>query len=162
MIYEANNEDFDNIWDIFNNVVQSGDAYVYSPMTSKESAFNIWMKRPIKTFVFKSNQNEILGTYYIKENRPDLGSHVCRCGFMVAPLARKQGIAQQMCYHSFDIAKSLGFRGMQLGYVVSTNKASVNLWHKMGFDHVGTVPNAFQHQVLGDVDVFIFYKSLAD
>ena len=160
MIREARSADFDSIWLIFQDIVKRGDTYVYSPQTSKTMAFEIWMKRPLKTFVLVGDDDHILGTYYIKENRPDLGSHVCRCGFMVASQARRKGIGEKMCRHSFEQAISLGFRSMQLGYVVSTNQASVNLWLKMGFKIVGTVPKAFQHQHFGDVDVLIMYKDL--
>ena len=161
-IIQATDLHFDAIWPIFTAVVQTGQSYVYSPSTSKTEAYDIWMTRPIKTFVVLNDDEDVIGTYYIKENRPDLGSHVCRCGFMVDPNIRRQGVGEAMCKHAIDTAKSLGFRGMQLGYVVSTNTASVNLWKKMGFTEVGRVPNAFQHQSLGDVDVLIMYQALAN
>ena len=163
IITEAQVTDFDEIWSIFSAVIKTGDTYVYSPNTLKEQAFEIWMKAPKATFVLRSElNNQLLGTYYIKQNRPDLGSHICRCGYMVSPAVRRQGIGELMCQHSLEQAKLLGFRGMQLGYVVSTNTASVNLWLKMGFQNIGTVPKAFQHQHLGDVDVYIMHKSLTD
>tara|TARA_A100001015_G_scaffold321464_1_gene452349 strand:- start:842 stop:1330 length:489 start_codon:yes stop_codon:yes gene_type:complete len=162
MIRVATPADFDQIWPIFHDVVSQGDTYVYDPSTPKSLAFDIWMNRPIQTFVFEHTDGTILGTYYLKENRPDLGSHICRCGFMVSSNVRRQRIGEQMCEHSFKIAKEFGFRGMQLGYVVSTNLPSVQLWLKMGFQHVGTVPQAFAHRTLGDVDVFIMYRSLTN
>ncbi len=161
-IREAKPTDYDSIWPIFKAVVSTGTSYVYSPNTTKEGAFEIWMQRPKKTLVCLNMDETIVGTYYIKENRPDLGSHICRCGFMVSPDARRQGIGEAMCKHSLELAKSMGFRGMQLSYVVATNTPSVQLWEKMGFQKVGRVPNAFQHQNLGDVDVWIMYKSLTD
>jgi L-amino acid N-acyltransferase YncA len=162
MVREALDSDFDDIWDIFHNVVSTGTSYVYAPNTTKDGAYRIWMTLPKKTFVYANNAGQILGTYYIKENRPDLGSHICRCGFMVHPNARRQGIGESLCHHALKTAPVLGFRGMQLSYVVSTNQASIKLWLKMGFTHVGTVPNAFQHQSLGDVDVLIMYKALTN
>ncbi len=162
MIREATDNDFDDIWAIFNAVVKTGESYVYSPDTTKDDAYRIWMTLPIKTFVMIGDKGNIVGTYYIKQNRPDLGSHICRCGYMVHPDARRQGIGEAMCQHSLSVAPDLGFRGMQLGYVVSSNTASVNLWKKMGFIEVGRVPNAFQHQSLGDVDVLIMYQSLTN
>jgi len=162
MIREATSSDFDTIWSIFRLVVSTGTSYVYSPTTTKDAAYDIWMERPLKTYVYLDDHGSITGTYYIKENRPDLGSHICRCGFMVHPDAHRQGIGEAMCSHALAIAPTLGFRGMQLSYVVSTNHASVNLWLKMGFQQVGRVPNAFQHQSLGDVDILIMHKSLTN
>ena len=46
IITEAQVNDFDEIWAIFSAVIQTGDTYVYSPNTSKEQAFDIWMKAP--------------------------------------------------------------------------------------------------------------------
>ena len=130
---------------------------MYSPNTNKAEAYDIWMTRPIKTYVDLNDDDVVIGTYYIKENRPDLGSHVCRCGFMVDPNIRRQGVGEAMCKHAIDTATSLGFRGMQLGYVVSTNAASV-IFGRWGLrSWPGT--NAFQHQSLGDVDVLIMYRS---
>lgn len=162
MIREATEQDFDDIWFIFQSVVKTGTSYVYSPHTTKDEAHRIWMTLPKKTFVMVDDNGRIQGTYYIKQNRPDLGSHVCRCGYMVHTSARRQGVGEAMCRHSLAIAPSLGFRGMQLTYVVSTNIASVALWKKMGFTQVGRVPNAYQHAEFGDVDVLIFYQSLTN
>ena len=161
-ITDATDPDFNDIWTIFKAVVAPGTTYVYSPNTTKAQAFDIWMTRPKKTCIVRSDTGEALGTYYIKENRPDLGSHICRCGFMVAPTARRQGVGEAMCRHALTTANQLGFRGMQLSYVVATNQASIRLWLKMGFTHIGTVPKAFQHAQKGDVVVLIMYKSLTE
>jgi len=162
MIREATNQEFDDVWGIFQSVVKTGTSYVYSPHTTKEEAYRIWMTLPQKTYVMLGDQGTIAGTYYIKPNRPDLGSHICRCGYMVHPDLRRQGIGEAMCQHSLWMAPQLGFRGMQLSYVVSTNTASVALWKKMGFKQVGRVPNAYQHAEFGDVDVLIMYQSLTN
>jgi len=55
---------------------------------------------PVATFVACSPEGRILGTYFIKPNQPGLGSHVCNCGYVVAPEAQGQGIAAAMCEHS--------------------------------------------------------------
>jgi hypothetical protein len=51
---------------------------------------------------------------------------------------------------------------MQFNYVVSTNTAAVNLWKKLGFSIIGTVPQAFRHQTLGLVDVYVMHRFLDD
>jgi hypothetical protein len=44
--------------------------------------------------------------------------------------------------------------------VVSTNTAGVNLWKKLGFQIVGTLPKAFRHATLGDVDAYVMHRFL--
>ena len=159
LIREATHDDFKFLWPIFHSVVSKGETYVYSTETSFEQAYHIWMDRPLKTYVVEFN-SEIVGTYYIKPNFSGLGSHICSCGYMVHEEYRNQGIASEMCNHSFDVAKQFGFSAMQFNFVVSSNVASIALWKKMGFSIVGTVPNAYQHSVKGLVDVYIMHRLL--
>jgi ribosomal protein S18 acetylase RimI-like enzyme len=46
--------------------------------------------------------------------------------------------------------------------VVSTNKAAVSLWQKLGFAIVGTLPEVFRHQSLGYVDAYVMHRFLDD
>ena len=82
-IREALNQDFDQIWKIFQSIVVIGDYYPYPRNTSKEEAFRLWIKKVQKTFVCVEN-NEIISTYYLKQNKAGRGSHVCNCTYMVS------------------------------------------------------------------------------
>jgi ribosomal protein S18 acetylase RimI-like enzyme len=159
-IRKAKEKDWDKIWPIIHAVFQGGDTYPYSPETSKEEAYNIWMRTPTATYVALQN-GKIAGTYYIKPNQPGLGSHVCNAGYMVSPAARGQGIGRRMCVHSLKAAVKLGFKAMQYNLVVVTNTYAVKLWKNMGFEIIGTLPRAFNHKQLGLVDALVMYRSLA-
>jgi ribosomal protein S18 acetylase RimI-like enzyme len=65
-----------------------------------------------------------------------------------------------MCEHSQAEAVRLGFLAMQFNLVVVTNVDAVHLWKKLGFQIVGTLPNAFRHRQLGFVDAHVMYKKL--
>ncbi len=158
-IREANQEDFEEIWPIFHEIVRAGETYAYPRDTDKNEARKIWMESPRKTFVLTEN-GTVLGTYYIKTNHPGQGSHVCNCGYMVASAARGRGLAAAMCLHSQQIAKELGYKAMQFNFVASTNKAAVHLWQKLGFEIVGRLPGAFNHPTKGYVDALVMYKWL--
>ena len=67
-----------------------------------------------------------------------------------------------MCEHSQEEAVKQGFRAMQYNLVVSTNSGAVRLWKKLGFDVIGTIPEAFRHPLLGYVDAFVMYKRLSE
>ncbi|MBA8887605.1 ribosomal protein S18 acetylase RimI-like enzyme [Dokdonella fugitiva] len=49
---------------------------------------------------------------------------------------------------------------MQFNYVVSTNTPAVELYRKLGFAVVGTLPKAFEHRRLGLVDVYVMFRFL--
>ena len=155
----ARDEDFEAIWSIIHKVLQTGDTYPFVPETTRDEAYQIWMKKPRATYVaFK--EDEILGTYYIKANQPGLGAHVCNAGYMVRSSARGEGIGRAMCKHSLDEARKLGFKAMQYNLVVCSNLGAVKLWQDMGFEIIGTLPKAFNQRGKGFVDAFVMYQWL--
>lgn len=161
IIREAVESDFDDIWPIFHEITSAGETYTYPVDISKDEAKKLWMDLPRKTFVVVDNDN-VLGTYYIKTNQSGPGSHVCNCGYMVSSQARGKGIAAMMCEHSQKVAINLGYKAMQFNFVASSNTGAIRLWHKLGFKTVGTLPKAFHHPILEYIDALVMYKWLEE
>ena len=159
MIREITRTDFEYFWPTFFEVIQTQETYAFEPEMTLEQAYELWCLSPIKTFVFEDD-GMVLGSYYIKANAMGPGAHICNCGYMVSPMARGRGIARQLCEHSQQIAKDLGFKGMQFNSVVSTNVIAVELWKKLGFNIIGTIPQGYAHLQLGYVDCYVMHKSL--
>lgn len=157
-ITKATDSDFDGIWEIFYSVVATGDSYIYPPETTKEEAYKIWMEGT-NPYIAKKD-GEIVGSYLIRQNRIGLGSHVCNAAYIVHTEHRVKKIGETMCKHSLAEAKKMGYRSMQFNMVVSTNHKAVALWMKMGFEVVGTVPEAFNHKEKGFVDAYIMHRFL--
>jgi GNAT superfamily N-acetyltransferase len=155
-------QDWPQLWPILQATFASGDTYAFAPDSSEADIYQAWVKLPLTTYVASDIQGRLLGTYVLKANQPGLGNHVCNCGYVVALAAQGQGVASQMCEHSQQEALAQGFRAMQFNLVVATNKRAVDLWQHLGFDIVGTLPGAFQHQKLGFVDAFVMFKTLAN
>jgi ribosomal protein S18 acetylase RimI-like enzyme len=139
----------------------TGDTYAFAPDSSEAEIHRAWIEVPQSTWVACDDDGTLLGTYLLKPNQPGLGSHVCNCGYVVAPHAQGRGIASAMCEHSQQEAVAMGFLAMQFNLVVSTNERAVRLWKRLGFAVVGTLPQAFRHQRLGLVDAFVMFKQLA-
>jgi RimJ/RimL family protein N-acetyltransferase len=153
-------KDWEACWRIIEPVFRAGETYAFSPDITESEAHTVWVRMPTATFVAVDDENNILGTYYIKPNQPALGDHVCNCGYIVAENFRSRGIASQMCHHSKHQAIILGFRAMQFNLVVASNATAIRLWEKHGFDVIGTLPQAFRHSRLGFVDALVMYKQL--
>jgi len=158
-IRKATARDFETIWPIFRAVVSTGTTYPYAKTTTREQGFHLWMEVPLATYLAEKD-DKTLGTYYIKANQPELGAHICNCGYMVAPEARGQGLGTKLCLHSQQTARKNGFTAMQFNLVVSTNTTAIHLWHKLGFSRIGTIPGGFNHSRHGLVDALIMYKQL--
>ena len=154
--------DWPGVWHFIEPVFRAGETYAFSRDISEDEAHKAWIVLPKATFVAVNHDDTILGTYYIKPNQPGQGNHICNCGYIVSENARGQGIASQMCEHSQQQAVAQGFRAMQYNLVVSTNEGAVHLWKKLGFEVVGTIPEAFLHPLHGFVDAFVMYKRLSE
>lgn len=153
-------EDWPAVWPILRTTFSAGDTYAFSPQSTETEIHSAWVETPAATYVACAPDGQVLGTYILKPNQPGLGSHVCNCGYVVAPEAQGQGIASAMCEHSQMKAIAMGYLAMQFNLVVSTNERAVRLWQRLGFSVVGTLPRAFRHQRLGYVDAFVMFKEL--
>lgn len=154
--------DWPALWPILHTTFKAGDTYAFSPESTEAEIHQAWVELPAATYVACAPDGQVVGTYFIKANQTGLGSHVCNCGYVVAPEAQGQGIASAMCEHSQLEAVGMGFRAMQFNLVVSTNERAVRLWQQLGFAVVGTLPRAFRHQRFGFVDALVMYKELVD
>lgn len=155
----ATENDEPAVWAIFQQVISTGDTYVFDPATPKTDLKKYWFANYMQTYVAEID-GQIAGTYIIKPNQPGLGKHIANCSYMVHNQFRKQGIGAAMCQHSINIAKQNGYKAIQFNLVISSNIAAINLWKKFGFAIVGTIPKAFNHLVLGLVDAYVMYLSL--
>ena len=158
-IRRATDDDHIGVWEILEPVFRAGDTYSIDADISRDDALAYWFDVQKQTFVAEAD-GRIIGTYYIRANQTGGGAHVCNCGYMTHPAARGQGVARAMLEHSLDLAPRIGYRAMQYNFVVSTNTRAVQTWQRYGFDIVGTLPMAFHHPQLGDVDAYVMYKNL--
>ena len=151
--------DQDSIWEIIRQVILAGDTYVFDPHSGKESMLDYWCGGDKHTYVATIDR-AILGTFIIKDNQPGLGSHVANASFMTLPAAAGKGIGTAMGRFALEEAKQLGYKSMQFNIVIKSNERAVQLWKKLGFQVVGEIPEAFNHQKLGYTNAYIMWKKL--
>lgn len=159
-IREASAADGGPIWEIFHAVVAGGDTYAFDPEISRQEALAYWLNPSNRCFVAE-REGRVVGTYILKANQPGLGAHVANAAFMVSPDARGLGVGRAMGEHSLIEARRQGFQSMQFNFVVSTNESAIQLWQRLGFKIVGTLPGAFHHSTRGFVDAYVMFRSLA-
>ncbi|WP_354310169.1 GNAT family N-acetyltransferase [Sphingomonas trueperi] len=159
VIRPAVGQDGAAIWAILEPVIRAGETYALDRDLSREAALAYWLAADRASFVAEA-EGRVLGTYYLRANQGGGGAHVANCGYATHPEARGRGIARAMAEHSVAEARARGFRAMQFNFVVSSNAPAVRLWHALGFETVGRVPEAFDHPSLGLVDALILYRRL--
>jgi len=168
-IRKASEEDKAPVWEIIKSVISTGDTYVFYPDTSAEKMLAYWFAADKHTFVALWSEppavagglnQKIVGTFFLKDNQPDLGSHVANAGYMVAPEAKGKRVGRAMAEFSLAEARRLGYRAMQFNFVVKSNEVAVRLWLSLGFEIIGEIPEAFNHAENGLTNALILYRKL--
>ena len=158
-IRRATAADAPAIWRIFQAVVAPGDTYSFDAATGEQEAVAYFIGPGITSFVAE-DAGRVIGMYKLIPNRIGRGSHVANASFMVDPAAQGRGAGRALGEHCLDEARRQGYSAMQFNFVVSTNTAGVTLWKKLGFEIVGTLPQAFDHATLGKVDAYVMHRLL--
>jgi len=157
-VRRAADADFDAMWRIFRAVTAIGDALPFAEGFDRDTFRLHWFgSQP--AYVALAD-DAIVGMYKMGANYPDLGSHIASATYVVSPAVQGRGIGRALVEHSLTRAEAEGFLAMQFNYVVSTNTPAVELYRKLGFTIVGTLPKAFEHRRLGLVDVYVMFRFL--
>jgi L-amino acid N-acyltransferase YncA len=159
-IRHADDRDWPRIWPVWHEVVAVGETYTWAPDTGEAQARALWMLPPPAEVHVAVIDQEIVGTALLKPNQPGLGDHVANASFMVASSAAGRGVGRALAGHVLDRARAAGYLAMQFNAVVSTNTRAVRLWRSLGFEIIGTVPEAFRHPRAGLVDLYVMHRRL--
>ncbi len=156
-IREFDDADWAQVWPIMRDVIQARDTYAYDPDMTQEQAKSLWQEPPPGHTVVAVEDGHVLGTAKMGPNRPGPGSHVSTASFMVAARARGRGVGTALCRYALDWARTNGYAGMQFNAVTETNRSAIEIYQRLGFAIVGTVPGAFEHRDLGRVGLHVMY-----
>lgn len=164
LIREANEQDWPAIWPFFREIVAAGETFPYPPDLGPDEGRELWLLRPPVRVVVAVDEasGAVLGTANMAANRPGNGSHVASASYMVDPAVAGRGVGRALVKESLDWARRAGFRGMQFNAVAESNAVAVGLYRSMGFEVVGTVPEAFRHPREGLVGLHVMYRALTD
>lgn len=153
--------DWPFIWPFFRDIVAARDTYAYPLDITEPEALALWVERPPgHTVVAVDDAGTVHGSAKMGPNRPGPGAHVSTASFMVSAAARGKGVGRALGEYALAWARENGYRAMQFNAVVATNTPAVTLWQSIGFEIVGTVPEAFHHRDGRYVDLYVMYQRL--
>jgi GNAT superfamily N-acetyltransferase len=158
IIRTATVHDWPRIYPFFSSIVGQGHTYAYPEGLSSEDARALWLEPPPGHAVVAIEGDAVLGSAKMGPNRPGRGSHVATASFMVDPAHRGAGTGRALGKYLLEWARESGYHGIQFNAVVETNHGAVHLWQDLGFEIIGTVPEAFAHPDHGLVGLHVMYR----
>ncbi|MGC1211464.1 MAG: GNAT family N-acetyltransferase [Micromonospora sp.] len=159
-IREFTETDWPQVWPIVQDVISGQETFPYDPTWTSEVAYDVWVERPPAHTVVAEQDGAVLGTAKMGPNRPGPGSHVSTASFMVSSAARGRGVGRALAEYALDWARRQGYAAMQFNAVVEANEVAVELYRRLGFAVIGTVPEAFDHPTLGRVGLHVMHRHL--
>lgn len=159
-IRAADNRDWPAIYDFFRAIVADGKTYAYPEDLPSDAARALWMEPAPGRTVVAVDGEFVVGSAKMGPNRPGRGAHIATASFMVDPGRQGRGVGRALGEHVVDWARTNGYRGIQFNAVVETNTGAVQLWRALGFQIIGTVPEAFDHARDGLVGLHVMYLPL--
>lgn len=155
-------DDWPLVWPFFDQIVQAGETYAYPLDLTSEQAQTLWTLAPPGQTVVLEDAGELLGSATMGPNRAGRGAHVGTASFMVADAARGRGVGRRLGEYVVQWHRDQGFSAIQFNAVVETNTHAVALWQSLGFEIIGTVPEAFDSRAHGLVGLHVMRLGLAD
>jgi L-amino acid N-acyltransferase YncA len=160
IIRVATDQDWPSIYRFYAAIMAEGKTYAYPAGQSLDGARPWWMEQPPGRTVVADRDGAVVGSAKMGPNRPGRGSHVATASFLVDPAHQGTGVGRALGQYVLDWCRAEGFHGIQFNAVVESNHAAVHLWRSLGFDVIGTVPEAFDHPDDGLVGLHIMYQRL--
>ncbi|MDH6132090.1 L-amino acid N-acyltransferase YncA [Kitasatospora sp. MAA4] len=161
LIREATAADWPAIWPFFHQIVAAGETFTYPTDLTEEQGRDWWLlSAPSRSVVAVDESGTVLGTAKMNANHLGNGSHIAGASYMVDPAHAGRGVGRALCTYSLEWARAAGFRAMQFNAVVETNVHAVQLYHSLGFEILGTLPEGFRHPQKGLVGLHIMYCPL--
>lgn len=159
-IRPATSADHPGIWATLEPVIRAGETLALPRDMTREEALAYWFAPGHEVHVAEVDTGEIVGTYFLRPSQRGGGSHVANAAYVTATAGTGRGVARAMGDHSIALARKREYRAMQFDFVIATNGAAVHLWTSLGFEIAGTLPGAFQHPSLGEVDALVMFRRI--
>ena len=160
LIRTAEGQDWPRIHPFFSSIIAAGETYAFPEGLSLEEARPWWMEKPPGQTVVAVEGDALLGSAKMGPNRPGRGAHVATASFLVDPAHQGRGVGRMLGEYVLGWAREAGYRSIQFNAVVETNTVAVRLWQSLGFQIIGTVPEAFNHPKHGRVGLHVMFQRL--
>jgi GNAT superfamily N-acetyltransferase len=130
----------DALFDIFAEVVDSGEGYPQAPPLTRGMFDSTWVG-PVTLAVAARLGGVLVGAYYLKPNFPGRAAHIANAGYVVAAAHRRHGVGRFLVEDSVWRAPLLGFDAIQFNLVFASNPAR-SLYEELGWREIGRLPDA--------------------
>ena len=128
--------------DIWNEVVEDGIAFPQEDVLDAASGKEFFESQSYTGVA--EDAGKIVGLYILHPNNVGRCGHICNASYAVSSHVRGQHIGEKLVKDCLEQGKALGFKVLQFNAVVESNIHARNLYKRLGFVQLGTIPEGFR------------------
>ena len=159
MIRKYNENDIDDMKNIWNKVVDDGIAFPQEDDLTTDGARKFFAEQSY-CGVAVNGDGEVLGLYILHPNNVGRCGHIANASYAVDSTCRGKHIREQLVSDCLVQARNNGFKLMQFNAVVENNTHARHLYERLGFVQVGMIPNGFLMKDGSYQNIFLYYHVL--
>ena len=159
IIREYTDKDLPEMVRVWNEIIEAGIYFDYDEILTVDYVRR-WFAEQTAAVVAERSDGHICGMYILHPNGRGRCSHIANASYAVEEASRGQHIGEMMVRDSIERAKSAGFRILQFNCVVEDKTAARQLYAKLGFTQIGTIPGGLQIKDESYVNTCPYYIQL--
>lgn len=137
-------KDINSLIAIWNEVVEEGIAFPQEECLSETSGKDFFAGQSYCGVAEEKESGKIVALYILHPNNVGRCGHICNASYAVSSRYRGRHIGEKLVQDCINQAHRLGFKILQFNAVVATNIHARNLYERIGFKQLGTIPNGFR------------------
>ena len=106
------------------------------------------------------DEGQVVGLYILHPNNEGRCGHIANASYAIASSCRGKHIGEKLVTDCLAQAKTIGFRILQFNAVVENNVHARHLYERLGFVHLGTIPQGFLMKDGSYQNICIYYHTL--
>lgn len=145
---------------IWNVIVKEGIAFPQEELLTIETGKEFFASQTYTGVAVDAETNQIYGLYILHPNNIGRCGHICNASYAVAADNRGLHIGEKLVKDCLEQGKAHNFKVLQFNAVVATNIHARNLYERLGFVQLGTIPGGFRMKDGRYEDICPYYKIL--
>ena len=142
-VREYRSQDMEEAMDIWNEVIREGIAFPQLDELTGQTADEFFREQSYIGIAEDVETGEVVGLYILHPNNVGRCGHICNTSYAVKSGKRGQHIGEKLVKDSLSVGARLGFRILQFNAVVASNIHALHLYKRLGFTHLGRIPQGF-------------------
>ena len=130
--------------EIWNEIVRAGVAFPQEEELDEVTGDNFFKLQSFTGLAIDKETEEIVALYILHPNNVGRCGHICNASYAVRSDLRGKHIGEKIVQHCIAKARELGFKILQFNAVVAENIHARNLYKRLGFIELGTIPGGFR------------------